>query len=125
MMREDSDAESDFEKEIMKNDGIVDEEESDPEQSDNDTKEASKNNGSFHGRNVRDNNHGLRLSESDSSDEDQQRFSIETKPEEERFKPCVKSSYFGDDDDDSDDELGASQKLLALAGNLETVKNAW
>ena len=86
MMQEDSDAESDFEKEFGHN--------------------------------------NLNLSESDSSDEEIVSSSVKTKRS---HNPGLRSSYFTGVADNAlvDEDVDASQRLVALAGNLEAVKNVW
>ena len=86
MMQEDSDAESDFEKEFGHN--------------------------------------NLNLSESDSSDEEIVSSPAKTKKS---HNPGLKSSYFTGVADNAivDEDVDASQRLVALAGNLEAVKNVW
>ena len=86
MMQEDSDAESDFEKEFG------------------------------HDK--------LNLSESDSSDEEIVSSPAKTKKS---HNQGLKSSYFTGVADNAivDEDVDASQRLVALAGNLEAVKNVW
>ena len=97
MMQEDSDAESDFEKELPSLLG-------------------KRSHGQLN----------LNLSESDSSDEES--VSTPTKVGK-KHSPALKSSYFSSatlgDNTLADEDADASQRLVALADNLEAVKNVW
>jgi len=117
MMTEDSDAESDFEKEML------DTKQSAHSGSGDDTDEETTER---KGQSQPD-EYMLKLSESDSSGEESPRKPREVKV---ASKACpsqaLKSSYFGDCGEDSGDDGGeGSQKLLALVDNLEEVKKAW
>jgi len=119
MMREDSDAESDFEKELLK-DEVAD----DGEDSSGEDVDCTKRNYSLLGKRSHDGQQILNLSESDSSDEEN--VSPPTKASK---SPALKSSYFTSavlgDNEVVDEDADASQRLVALADNLEAVKNVW
>ena len=116
MMQEDSDAESDFEKELLKEEAAHNGADS--------SDEDQKGNSSLLGKR----SHGhLNLSESDSSDEDE-KYSPPAKANKSQDH-LLKSSYFSSavlsDNAVVDEDVDASQRLVALAGNLEAVKNVW
>ena len=119
MMQEDSDAESDFEKELLR-DEVADE----GDDSSGEDLDGSKNNYSLLGKRSHHGEQNLNLSESDSSDEEN--VSPPTKASK---SPALKSSYFTSavlgDNEVVDEDADASQRLVALADNLEAVKNVW
>ena len=120
MIREDSDAESDFEKELLK-DEVAD----DGEDSSGEDVDCTKRNHSLLGKRSHNGQQSLNLSESDSSDEENV-----SPPTKARKSPALKSSYFsnavlGDNTTVVDEDADASQRLVALADNLEAVKNVW
>ena len=120
MMQEDSDAESDFEKELLK-DEVAD----DGEDSSGEDVDCTKRNYSLLGKRSHNGQQSLNLSESDSSDEENV-----SPPTKARKSPALKLSYFsiavlGDNTMVVDEDADASQRLVALADNLEAVKNVW
>jgi len=134
MMNEDSDAESDFEAELKSGKAAIAEvessSESDQEESNVITKNGSQSKSDQCDENdvkmtVAGGDKSLCLSESDSSDDDDERKEqrISNKRENISVENAGKfTSMFGDVEEEEED---SSQKLLALAGNLERMKDVW
>ena len=134
MMMADSDAESDFEKEMEKDTKIVSEE-SDADSMDEKENQVPKKTaltrpkpggaggvaGAGAGGGGGGAGGGLDLSESDSSDGESPRVA---QVAAQLPRALGKVSYFGDDGEEEEGEE-ASRRLLALAGNLESMKNTW
>ena len=163
MMRDDSDAESDFEKEMLNDeaghvqngsdsdDDFVGEEKenkSPPKQKKRAYQILGKgpkvpsagpkfsgvksHNGGVTQQALAEQNKGLNLSESDSSEDETLVESSTAKPAEKMSKPKSNAyqpqqpSLFDEQEEGNvEGEAAASQKLMALANNLELVKSAW
>ena len=157
MMREDSDAESDFEKDMLKDEAgqvqIGSDSDDDFVGEGKENKSPPKSNRRSYGKQIlgkgpklsevvkphlrgvaqqalAEQNNGLNLSESDSSEdetlvENSSAKSVEkaSKPRSNIFQPHEQPSLF--DEEEEGGEAAASQKLMALATNLESVKSAW
>ena len=124
MMRDDSDAESDFEKDVLQKEELV-AEESDDYVSDDETKKKPKTEALFNGNHFKGSgSKGLQLSESDSSDDEASQSTQVSDGSKHTTQAVESQSYFGAEDDSGSEE-DASQALLALAGNLEAIKEAW
>lgn len=136
MMNEDSDAESDFETELKSGKAAIVEvessSESDPGESSIMSMVTTKNgpqskSDKFDGNVVKmtvgGGDKSLCLSESDSSgDEERTEQRVTSKKENISVESVGKFTLFGDVEEE---EESSSQKLLALAGNLERMKDVW
>jgi len=122
MMRDDSDAESDFEQELLKEEAASAAKE--PEDDESSGEEVDLKDSSFLGKRSHS-TQVLNLSESESSGEES--APRPSKAKKNQKNPPLRSSYFSNatvemvvsEDDD------ASQRLVALAGNLEATKDVW
>jgi len=136
MMNEDSDAESDFETELKAGKAVIAEvessSESDPEESSIMSMVTTKN-GPLQSKSdkcdendvkmtVAGGDKSLCLSESDSSDDEERKEQqrVSNKRENISVENAGKFTLFGDVEEED-----SSQKLLALAGNLERMKDVW
>ena len=124
MVEQDSDAESDFEKEMLEKKEPETEGSGSSDDETGDGQDAAMFNGEKSNKFRK-----LQLSESDSSEDDRP-ADVSVKgskdPQVELGKATVKSSYFGGcESDGSEDDGGASQRLVALAGGLDTAREAW
>jgi len=122
MMNEDSDAESDFETELKAGKTALHEEESSSEDEGEEEEVQSSKLSKVGGGDDK----SLCLSESDSSDDEKTNVKILQKKD--IVSVVANTDGFGKFslfDEDVEEESLSSQKLLALAGNLERMKDVW
>ena len=124
MVEQDSDAESDFEKDMLEKKEPETEGSGSSDGETEDGEDAAMFNGEKSNKFKK-----LQLSESDSSEDDRPAdVSVKGSRDAqlELGKSSVKSSYFGGcESGESEDDGGASQRLVALAGGLEDAREAW
>jgi len=122
MMRDDSDAESDFEQELLKEEAVSAAKE--PEDDESSGEELDLKDSSFLGKRSHS-NQVLNLSESESSGEEN--TPPPSKAKKNQKNPSLRSSYFSNAAVEMvvSEDADASQRLVALAGNLEATKNVW
>ena len=122
MMRDDSDAESDFEKELLKEEAASAAKE--PEDDESSGEEVDLKDSSFLGKRSHS-TQVLNLSESESSSEES--APRPSKAKKNQKNPPLRSSYFSNATVEMvvSEDNDARQRLVALAGNLEATKDVW
>merc|ERR1719268_390446 len=122
MMRDDSEAESDFEQELLKGKDASAAKE--PEDEESSGEEVDFKDSSFLGKRSHS-NQVLNLSESESSGEES--APPPSKAKKNQKTPSMRSSYFSNAAVEMvvSEDADASQRLVALASNLEATKDVW
>ena len=124
MIRDDSDAESDFEQELIKKQSIAQQSSDDDMETDEDTAAVERK---YSLEQLRDRESvtsaekSLKLSESDSSDSEREH----EQPVRKRLASLKGKGHSMIQEEEEEEVAGGASMLIALAGNLGTMKDVW